>query len=426
MTNWLSRSALPARTAVTGAAATLAATLAITAPAAADDIRIGIPTAQSAAAGVADHTDWLNGANMAIEAINAAGGVNGRMLRAEVVDIDIMSPEGTVGAFQNVVERGVHAIINSFVLIPQPAMDVAAAAGVPYMHGNTSFASVDLVEQNPERYRNIFMIDPDETWYGYGFIRYLDRLVDAGQWEPANRRIHIVQEQIAYTQVISQAAQRAIAESDGAWELAAVTDIQFPVQDWTPVINALQAEGAGVVFISHWVAAELAAFAQQFAFNPVPDSLVYLQYGPSQPEFLDLARGAGEGMIWGTVLGTPRSEAGVEFREAYMALHGDNMGEVYTASSWDTVHMLARVWEEVDPDDFDAVGNAIRALRHEGISGTYTFDRPQQRPLGYPWETDDLSEGIPHLIYQVQDNRHTIILPEPLAEAEYRQPHWAR
>lgn len=413
MSPWLSRMAL-------------GLSLAFGTQAAADDILIGIPTAQSAAAAVADHADWLNGATMAIEAINEAGGVNGRMLRAEVVDIDVMSPEGTVGAFQALNGRGVHAIASSFVLIPQPAMDAAAASGVPYMHGNTQLASVELVEQHPQRYRNIFMIDPDETWYGHGFIRYLDRLIETDQWEPANRRVHIVQEQIAYTQVISDAAQRAIAGSDGAWELAAVTDIQFPVQDWTPVINALQSEGAGVIFISHWVAAELASFAQQFAFNPVPDSLVYLQYGPSQPEFLDLARGAGEGMIWGTVLGTPRSEAGIAFREAYMARHGDNMGEVYTASAWDTIHMLARVWEEVDPSDFDAVGDAIRGLRHEGIAGTYTFDRPQQRAIGYPWETDDLAEGIPHLIYQVQDNRHTIILPEELAEAEYRAPHWAR
>jgi len=413
MTDWLSRSVL-------------AAALSLGMPAAAQDILIGVPTSLTGVVGVADHGDWLNGVNMAIESINAAGGVNGRMLRAEVVDIDVLSPEGTVGAIQSLNARGVHAIASAFVIIPQPAMDAAAASGVPYLHGNTSLASVELVEQNPERYRNIFMIDPDETWYGYGFIRYLDRLVDSGQWTPANRRIHIVQEQIAYTQVISQAAQRAIAESAGSWELAAVTDIQFPVQDWTPVINALKSEGAGVVFISHWVAAELAAFAQQFAFDPVPNSLVYLQYGPSQPEFLDLARGAGEGMIWGTVLGTPRTEAGVAFREAYMARHGDNMGEVYTSSGWDTVHMLAQVWAEVDPSDFDAVGRAIRGLRYEGLSGTYTFDRPQQRPLGYPWETDVMSEGIPHLIYQVQDNRHTIILPAELAEAGYRLPHWAR
>ena len=406
--------------------AVLAAAVSLGTGAVAQDILIGIPTAQSSVVGVADHGDWLNGATMAIEAINAAGGVNGRMLKAEVVDIDLLSPEGTVGAIQALNARGVHAIASSFVIIPQPAMDAAAATGVPYLHGNTSVASVQLVADNPERYRNIFMIDPDETWYGYGFVRYLDRLVDSGQWEPANRRIHIVQEQIAYTQVISQAAQKAIAESNGAWELAAVTDIQFPVQDWTPVISALKAEGAGVIFISHWVAAELAGFAQQFAFDPVPNSLVYLQYGPSQPEFLELARGAGEGMIWGTVLGTPRSDAGKAFRADYMARHGENMGEVYTASAWDTIHLLAEVWKTTAPEDFDAVGKAIRAARYEGISGTYTFDRPQQRSLNYPWETDSLSEGIPHLIYQVQDNKHTIILPAELAEAPYRKPSWAQ
>lgn len=401
------------------------AALSLGAPAVAQDILIGIPTAQSSVVGVADHADWLNGATMAIEDINAEGGINGRMLRAEVVDIDLLSPEGTVGAFQALNARGVSAIASSFVIIAQPALDAAAATGVPYMHGNTALSSVELVAQDPERYRNIFMIDPDETWYGYGFIRYLDQMVASGQWTPANNRVHIVQEQISYTQVVSQAAQRAIAESDGRWELGAVTDIQFPVQDWTPIINALKDEGAGVIFISHWVAAELAAFAQQFAYDPTPNSLVYLQYGPSQPEFLDLARGAGEGMIWGTVLGTPRSEAGMAFRETYMARHGDNMGEVYTASAYDTIQMLAQVWRTTDPADFDSVGDAIRALNYQGISGTYTFDRPQQRALNYPWETDNLDEGVPHLIYQVQDNQHVIILPAELAQGEYRTPHWA-
>lgn len=408
-------------------AAALAASAALPqAAAAAGEIVIGLPTAQSSLAGVADHADWLNGVTMAVEAINAAGGVNGRMLATKVVDIDILSPEGTVGAMQALTDAGVHAIASAFVIIPQPAMDVAAAAGVPYLHGNTSKTSVSLVAENPERYRNIFMIDPDETWYGYGFVRYLDRLVASGQWTPKNRRIHIVQEQVAYTQVISKAAQKAIAEAAGTWELAAVTDIQFPVQDWTPVISALKAEDAGVIFISHWVAAELAAFSQQFAADPVPGSLVYLQYGPSQPEFLDLARGAGEGMIWGTVLGTPRTEKGIAFRAAYMARHGENMGEVYTSSGWDTVHMLAEVWKTVPAEDFKAVGDAIRKLRYEGLSGTYTFDRPEQRPLNYPWETDKLAEGMPHLIYQVQDNAHRIILPAELAEVPFKAPPWAQ
>ena len=73
--------------------------------------------------------EW--GIKAAMEEINAAGGVNGRMLETRVVDIDLLTPEGTVAAFQSLVEGGVQALAHSFAIIPQPAMDVAAVTGTP-------------------------------------------------------------------------------------------------------------------------------------------------------------------------------------------------------------------------------------------------------------------------------------------------------
>lgn len=54
----------------------------------------GVPTAQSDPVSVANQQDWLNGVNLALEEINAPGGVNGQMIETKVVDIDILSPEG--------------------------------------------------------------------------------------------------------------------------------------------------------------------------------------------------------------------------------------------------------------------------------------------------------------------------------------------
>ncbi|MGT2439335.1 ABC transporter substrate-binding protein [Bradyrhizobium betae] len=407
-----------------GAAGTLVMAAASLPANAADDIVIGIPTAQSSPVGVGDQKDWLNGASVAIDEINAAGGVKGRKLRAEVVDIDIMTPEGTVGAMQSLTGKKVNAIISAFVLIPQPAMDAAAAVRVPYLHGNTSKASLDLVVSNPAKYKNIFQIDGAETWYGYGFVRYLDSIVASGSWKPKNNKIHVVQEQIAYTQVISKSVQQAAKESNGKWEIGAITDIQFPVQDWSPVLRALHDTDAGVLFIDHWVAAELAAFAQQFAADPVKGSLVYLQYGPSQPEFLSLAAGSAEGMIWGTVVGTHADPAGLAFRQTYTKRFGDNMGIVYTGSGYDIVKMLAKIWQNVDPQDFDAVGTAIRKISYEGTCGTYTFDRPEQAPLVHPWQTPDVKAGVSHLLLQVQDGKHRIIAPDVLAEVKIKPAPW--
>lgn len=390
---------------------------------AADTIKIGVPTAKSGPVGVADQADWLNGVTMAVEEINAAGGVNGRMLETSVVDIDLLTPEGTVAAFQKLVEGGVQALAHSFAIIPQPAMDVAASNGVPYLHGNTSQASLDLVKANPQKYRNIFQIDVAETYYGAGFVKFLSNQKAAG-WKPKNNRVHIVQEQIGYTQVISKATQAAIAASGGEWEQGPITDIQFPVQDWTPVVQALKEADCGVIMIDHWVAAELASFAQAFVLDPTPGALVYLQYGPSQPEFLDLAGEAAEGFIWGSVIGVYADEKGKAFREAYKAKYPGTMGMVYTGSGYDTIHILAEAWKTADPADFDAVGKAIKAIKYRGVCGTYTFANDTNSPLSYPTMTDDAEGAQAHLIFQVQDGEHKIISPDSHKESDLKPAPW--
>ncbi len=117
-----------------------------------------------------------------------------------------------------------------------------------------------------------------EIRYGTGFVRFLSDLKKSGAWEPRHNKVHIVQGQISYTRMISKATQSEIANSNGEWEVAEVTDIRFPVQDWSPIIRALQESDPAAIMIDHRVAAELAAFARQYAYDPVPGALVYLQY----------------------------------------------------------------------------------------------------------------------------------------------------
>lgn len=398
----------------------------ITAPAfAAEPIVVGIPAAQSGPVGVADHQDWTNGALMAIEEINTNGGVLGRPLEAKIIDLDMLSPEGNVAGIQTLIEAGAHAIASAFTIIPQPAMDTAAPSGIPYLHGNTSSVNVDLYKNDKQKYRNIFQLDVPEVWYGTGFVRFLSDLKNSGQWEPKNNKVHIVQGQISYTQLISQATQAEIAATNGEWEVAQITDIQFPVQDWAPVIRALQETDAAAIMIDHWVAAELAAFAQQYAYDPVPGALVYLQYGPSQPEFLDLAAGAGEGMVWGTVYGVYADEMGAAFRDKYSAKYPGTMGMVYTGGGYDAVNILANAWEKTgDPSDFNAVGDAIRDMEYRGVNGFYRIDPETNSGVSYPNMTDDPEAGQAHLFFQVQDGEHTIIAPSEFGQAPFRLAPW--
>jgi branched-chain amino acid transport system substrate-binding protein len=419
------RSAL---THLAAAAATLATGLPTAALAQAKPIVVGLPIAQSGPAGVADHADYLNGAKLAVKELNAAGGVKGRLIELKVFDIDIMTPEGTQAAFRKMADAKVAAIASPFTIIPIPAMEAVANYKAPYLHGNTSIASLEHVRKNPKKFAHVYQVDPAETFYGAGFPIFLEQLQAAGTWKPVNNKVHIVTEQLAYTQTITKTAQEAFKKR-GKYEVVKVTDIQFPVQDWGPVLQDIKKTGAGILMINHWVAAELAAFAKQFAANPLPGALVYLQYGPSQPEFLTLAGPAAEGMVWGTVYGVYADKPGQAFRDKYKAEYlskGGVMGMVYTGGGYDTVQLLAKAWGQAAPEKFDDVNAVLHKLTYRGVNGFYRFDNANQAPLHYPLETAKLEEGIGHLFFQVQGGAHRIIAPDALKELSFKPAPWMK
>jgi len=385
-------------------------------------INIALSVAQSGTAGVADHADYLNGAMLAVDEINAAGGVKGRQLKIQAYDIDLLTPEGTQATFRKIADAKPHAIGTAFCVIPLPSFDGLGSYKAPYLHGSTQQNCIDAVKANRQKYSHIFQVDPPETFYGLMFPKFLDQLAAAGTWKPINNKVHIVQEQSAYNQTIAKNVQKALPDSK--FVLGKVTDIQFPVQDWGPVLQEIKQVGAGVVMIDHWVGSEEAAFCQQFVADPVKGALVYHQYGPSQPEFLQLAGPAAEGFIWSTVLGVYNDKQGAEFRKKYAAAHPGVIGLCYNGSAYDTMYMLKNAWSAVEPEDFKAVCDHVRTHIHRGVDGAVSLDNEYQAALHYPLQTTDLEKGMAQLFFQVQDGQHKIIAPDVLGEAKFRAAPW--
>jgi len=396
---------------------------------AADPIVLGLPTSQTAAAGVADDLDHLNGTTLAMEEINAAGGILGRELKLFVTDVDKLSPESCQQAIAACIDAKVHAISNAFLFVPIPAMDESAKYKCPYVQGNTQRAATEAFKSNPEKYAHIFQTDPSEVHYGYTYPLWLEHEEAQGVWKPKNRKVHIIQEQVAYCQTISKAAQEAIKKR-GKFEVAEVTDIQFPVQDWAPVIQKMKEVDAAAIMVDHWVAAEYAAFCKQFIADPVKDSLVYMQYGPSQPEFLTLAGDTANGFCWSTVLGVYADEQGRAFREKYMKRFPGIMGLVYTGNGYDIVQYLKLAWEGVgDPDNFKAVCDWIRDHPYRGVCGYMDMKNELQEAAhfpdnGYPISATELEKGMSQLYVQVQNTEHKIIFPNEISESKLQPAPW--
>jgi branched-chain amino acid transport system substrate-binding protein len=412
------------RTVVKGIGAALAAPLAapFVAPALAANnapIRFAVVAAQ-----IADHTDYLAGATLAVEEINAAGGVRGRQIKLEHHDCDIFTPEGVQTGFRAVADSKPHGIGCAFVVVGRPlSLDALGDYKAPYLSGDTNFDLITYAKKNRAKFWNYFQVDPPETYYGQMFPRFLETIAAGGVWKPANEKVHIIREQNNYNMVIAQEVVKTLPSTK--FKLAKITDIQYPVQDWGPVMQAIKEVQAGTIMLDYWVGAEEAAFCQQFIADPVKGALVYIQYGPSQPEFLNVAQGAAEGMVWSTVLGVYADAQGMEFRKKYAAKHPGVIGLCYNGSAYDTTYMFRNAWMNVDPDDFKGVCDYIRTHTYRGVDGAVDLDNEYQAALHYPLQTTDLNKGMAQLYFQVQDGAHKIIQPDVLAESKFRAFPWA-
>lgn len=398
---------------------------------AAESILLGVPSSLSTPYGVADDTDHLNGTKLAQEEINAAGGILGRELELFVPDVDKLSPESARQAIAACIDKKVHAISNAFLFAPIPAMDESAKYKCPYLQGNTQRNATEAFKANPEKYSHVLQTDPSEVNYGWTYPLWLQEMERVQGWKPKNRKIHIVAEQVGYNQTILRAAKEAIPKYD--FELAEVTDIQYPVNDWSPVMQRLKEVDAGAIMIDHWVAAEYAAFCKQFVADPIKDSLVYLQYGPSQPEFLELGGRATEGFCWSTVLGVYGDQIGQDFRKKYLKRFPEyegNMGLVYTGNGYDIVKYLQLSWEATgNPEDFAANVDWILKNPYRGVCGMIDMNNEYQEALHYPDngfgnQADSHETGMSQLYVQVQDVQHKIIWPDAISESKLQPAPW--
>jgi branched-chain amino acid transport system substrate-binding protein len=379
-----------------------------------------------------DAEQMERGSGLAIEEVNNAGGVAGRPIEHEIVDFNSFDPESTTTAFNELVDKEVDAIILGYHNVMEPN-DILANYGAPFLNASTSVAQVTQLKSDPEKYGNIFQADPIEGLYGSGFPPFLEALASQKLFDPPQKTIYIIEGDIVYGQTISKYCQDAAPEL--GWEIVGVDPVDTaggtqPVTEWTPFLSAVKDSGAAVTFNTHWNPADHAALMKQWVADP-PDSFLYLQYGASVPEFLEIAGDAANGAVWATVLGTYNDPVGRGFQERYRAKWNAPAGFSNAGTGYDEIYLLAHAWGVTgDPRDFAANIAELKRNIYRGVSGGYWFGHDDANYcLGYPAEISDPSLGNAHLFFQILPGEggeltHTIIDPSPYVQAKYEKQPW--
>jgi branched-chain amino acid transport system substrate-binding protein len=365
----------------------------------------------------------VRGQQLAVAEINAAGGVLGRPLRLSVLDTQAQQPDVMKTVFQKFVSQGVAAVFAGFCTYSSVEFPVVAQAKIPTFHVNTWHGNVDFVKAHG--ITNIFQGDPSETWYGPGFAGLLGNLIKTKAWTPSAKTMAIVTSNDPYSLNIAKTFQATMVSS--GWKTTMFQQFTAPQADWSAVLVNIRNTPPGIVFFSDYAAGDEASFIKQFRQSPTR-SLVYQQYAPSIPQYLQLAGSAADGVLWSTVIGILQQDPVADpFQAAFQRKFNASPGFSNAGDQYDLVHLWAQAASAAgDPYDFAAVNKIIKNTVYRGTCGSYRFPDSYLTCYPYPDATKDPSLGIPHLTFQIQNGKQVLVSPQPYATGGFQLPPWLK
>lgn len=358
----------------------------------------------------ADGIETLRGSTLAVEHVNARGGVGGRPIEHVTVGVDMTDAAAVRRAFETLFDQEVDGITTSYVNAENPfVLDLIADFGRPFLHLGTFESQVDIVRQDPTRYGMVFQTCPSETHYGSALISFLDAMELQGLWNPTGRRIVTIELDAFSTRTTNETFLRSAERS--RWIIQDVIRVPLGLSDMTEVISRVSAADPQVVMITHFVAEDVMRLQAALHASGI-GALVYHVYGASVPEFTSRLGDAAEGVFCSSVTGLYDDQLGDRFRQVYEQRFGAAPGWSQASAAYDQVGLLAAAWSATDGRVPRDVIRYLRQSAYRGLNGVYFLGAPGQSSRGYPYEVSDPSLGQAHMVYQFQRGRARAVFPE--------------
>ncbi len=326
-------------------------------PVLADNIQIGfnVPLTGFAAS---DGKSALNGAELAVEQVNAAGGINGDKLELVVYD-DQASPKEAVPIAQKLIEKDgvIAAISGSYSGSTRAAAGIFQESGVPYI--------------------SAYAIHPDITRAG----NFVFRTSFVGEVQ-GRAGAKLVGESLGLKKVVIITLQNDFGKSlaGGFKEKAAdfgidiVAEYEYSIKDrqFGPIVSKVKADNPEAIYASGYFFTAGPLVSQLRAAGvKVP---VIGQEGYDSQKFIDIAGPASEGTIITTSLDRDSESPETQgFIAAFEKKSGER-ADMVAASAHTAVKVLAAALAKSGAGDKAALRDAIASTKLTASTGAISFN----------------------------------------------------
>jgi branched-chain amino acid transport system substrate-binding protein len=306
--------------------------------------------------------DNENGARMAVDEINAAGGlkVGDKTVKLELVaEDDKADPkEGTLAA-QKIVDAGVVAVVghlNSGTSIP--ASKIYSDAGVTQI--SPSATNPKYTEQG---FKTTFRVVANDNQQGAVLANFAANEMKA-------KSIAIIDDRTAYGQGLADVVER-VAKQKGL-KVVAREFTNDKATDFNAILTKVRGAKPDVVMYGG-MDATAGPMAKQMKQLGIKAPLLAGD-GVCSPEFIKLAGDAADIMTCSMAgEAVEKLAKGEEFKGKYKQKFNADV-QVYSPYSYDAVYVIAEAAKRAGKADRASITAAMPATNYTGVTGTISFD----------------------------------------------------
>ncbi|MFQ5592788.1 MAG: ABC transporter substrate-binding protein [Anaerolineae bacterium] len=352
-----------------GQAATLGAT--------GDTVKIGALAPLSAPGSVTGGTAMKAALEIAVEEINAAGGVLGKPVELVLVDTEGLPERGTAAMERLINQDKVVGVVGEYhSAVGLTAKEVAHDYGVPTIFAETWNQNITAV-QYPEVFR-IAPLSPVVSAVDAEFVASL----------PNINKVVIMSENTGYGIPAAADTEKFLGDK-GIDAVSFFADLG--TQDFAGIIERIKAENPDLIWVLSTGETSY-NFEQQAAeagIGPQDLPMVCNQVaGDSEAYWTNVPDG---NLCFYRRIGLPKekyTDATRAFEAKYVEKTDKSSAESYAMEAYDSLMLMAQAINAAGSTDAGAIISALESISYDGVLGTITFPYGTHNPI--PAGTDPM------------------------------------
>ncbi|MEW6673252.1 MAG: ABC transporter substrate-binding protein [Thermodesulfobacteriota bacterium] len=391
-----------------------------------EPIVIGIPTSL----GFLEGKESLSAVEMAVDEINAAGGVrvgsSKRSFKVESIDLrdaapGVPVPEALLGLEKIILEKKPAALVvgpfRSEALMA--GMDIIAKYKVPLL-GTIAMSpgSEKKIKEEPAKYKYVFRTCLNAVH----LVKFLAGAMGLINKEFGFNKVYVMHQDVAWARATAELVKSLYFDKNG-WTVLGLESYPTGTSDFSSALMKVRSLGAQVIMpifdmpqsgtlVKQWNAMKVPAILSGF-ISPLAGSAAWETFdgkiGGATNTIFELGSGIGSGKV-------PPSK---DFFDKYLKKYGKEIQAGHgPAPSYESVYILKEAIERAGSLDPDSIVAELEKTDRIGVLGRVKFDEGHQAVYGF-----NPQESCVSTVFQWTDSgQRVIVFPETIAEGKIQLP----